>query len=185
LVLLWEHDRDVLRYLQVERQQRDDWVHLAARKISFWGDYLTWTVPMALAIWWGAERFGSRSWRRMALACLLAASVAGITANCFRLSLGRPRPHANLDDGFYGLQKRAMYHSFPSGHAATAFGTAVPLWFLSPPAGAAATGFAVLVGWSRMQLDKHYPTDILAGMALGITMGIAAGKTVRRQRVRA
>ena len=60
--------------------------------------------------------------------------------------------------------------SFPSGHTSTAFTTAASLsinfkkWYVVVPAYAWAAG----VGYSRMYLGQHYPTDVLAGAAIGI-----------------
>lgn len=59
--------------------------------------------------------------------------------------------------------------SFPSGHTSTAFAAATTLslefkkWYVVVPAYAWAAG----VGYSRMYLGEHYPSDVLAGAAVG------------------
>jgi len=60
-------------------------------------------------------------------------------------------------------------HSFPSGHAATAFSGASFLqrrygWKYGIPAYAAAS----FVGWSRIESENHYLKDVVAGAAIGI-----------------
>jgi undecaprenyl-diphosphatase len=60
--------------------------------------------------------------------------------------------------------------SFPSGHTSTAFALATSLsiqykkWYVVVPAFA----WAASVGYSRLYLGEHYPTDVLAGAAIGI-----------------
>ena len=59
--------------------------------------------------------------------------------------------------------------SLPSGHTAQAFAVATTLtlqyrkWYVVIPA----YTWAAAVGYSRMYLGKHYPSDVLAGAALG------------------
>jgi len=60
-------------------------------------------------------------------------------------------------------------HSFPSGHASTAFSGASFLqrrygWKYGIPAYAAAS----FVGWSRIESDNHYLKDVVAGAAIGV-----------------
>lgn len=60
--------------------------------------------------------------------------------------------------------------SFPSGHTSSAFATATALtlstkkWYVAVPAYAYACG----VGYSRMRLGVHFPSDVLGGMIVGI-----------------
>lgn len=176
-LLLWPHDRPNLTVIQTwlgpESQP-------AAEAISFYGDFYTGTLALVLLIWVAGTIAHRPTWRRLALAILLASAVAGISVNCFRLTLGRPRPSTGVPDGFYGLRSEAGYHGFPSGHAATAFGTVGPIVFLSPPLALPALAAASSVGWSRMQLDRHYPTDILVGAWFGLAAGFVAARALRR-----
>jgi membrane-associated phospholipid phosphatase len=85
------------------------------------------------------------------------------TAQAIKFTASRTRPDGSDD------------HSFPSGHSASAFATATVLqkefgWKAGIPA------FAV-AGWvaaSRVQMQRHYISDVLAGA----TVGILAGRSV-------
>ena len=62
------------------------------------------------------------------------------------------------------------FFSFPSGHTSSAFASATALalstkkWYVAVPAYVYACG----VGYSRMRLGVHFPSDVLGGMAVGI-----------------
>jgi undecaprenyl-diphosphatase len=71
-----------------------------------------------------------------------------------------------------------VYASFPSGHAATAFATAVVLAFVYPRQTGVFLGLAVLVGLSRILLGAHFPSDVLAGALLGSGVALAVHATV-------
>jgi len=64
--------------------------------------------------------------------------------------------------------------SFPAGHAATAFAGATVLTYVARRAAPVLYAFAALIGFSRVYDGVHYPTDVLAGAAIGVTVGLAA-----------
>ncbi|MCX7881712.1 MAG: phosphatase PAP2 family protein [Brevinematales bacterium] len=57
--------------------------------------------------------------------------------------------------------------SFPSGHTAGAFTVVFFFWYFYPMWTWPFLVLAVLIGFSRMYLGLHYPTDVVAGMVLG------------------
>lgn len=58
--------------------------------------------------------------------------------------------------------------SFPSGHTVSSFTAAWILWKADRKFGAAGLALAVCIGFSRLYLFVHYPTDVLGGAVLGI-----------------
>jgi undecaprenyl-diphosphatase len=64
--------------------------------------------------------------------------------------------------------------SFPAGHAATSFAGATLLSYLAPRASPLFVALAAAIGISRVYDGVHYPTDVLAGAAIGVAVGTAA-----------
>lgn len=85
-----------------------------------------------------------------------------------KLSVNRNRPFETYPNDVYPYRKDNSA-SFPSGHTSMAFAVATELtldfkkWYVAVPAYAWAAG----VGYSRIYLGEHYPSDVLAGAAVG------------------
>lgn len=72
------------------------------------------------------------------------------------------------------LVKKLHDFSFPSGHTLVSFEAATALTVYHRKWGIAALVLATLIAYSRLYLFVHYPTDVLAGVLLGIGIGLAA-----------
>jgi undecaprenyl-diphosphatase len=85
----------------------------------------------------------------------------------------RPRPFRVIP-GVIARAPPLDEYSFPSGHTlhAISMGIVATHWFpvLALPLGL----FALLVATSRVVLGLHYPSDVLAGAALGALLGLAS-----------
>jgi PAP2 superfamily len=100
-----------------------------------------------------------------------------------RIAIGRVRPRSSPDDAFVFHPGGGFSHfderSFPSLHSAVAFATAAALSeemrirnvqarvYVGPLLWAAAT----VPGFTRIYLDQHWTSDIVAGSALGAFLG--------------
>lgn len=62
-------------------------------------------------------------------------------------------------------------YSFPSGHAGAAFASASSLFFQGSRLWLPAGLLALLLGFSRLYLYVHYPSDVAAGILLGVVSG--------------
>ncbi|MBC7794510.1 MAG: phosphatase PAP2 family protein [Clostridia bacterium] len=168
-------------WLELVRSVRSPFLVRLAATFSVWGDYLRGTLGFLAILTVASFVVRSKRLRRAALASVLAASFAGGTAVMIRTLVGRPRPRSLLDDGVYGPSIEHTLNSFPSGHSATAFGTACALLPMVPYVGVPAVLFAGGVAWSRMHRNYHHPTDVLVGAALGTMFGLAFGMAGRRR----
>jgi undecaprenyl-diphosphatase len=105
-------------------------------------------------------------------AALLFAAVAaaGIVNDLLKLIFRRARPELWLNGdpaGFFSGHFGSAYQSFPSGHTATSVAAAIILGQLLPRWRIEFASFAVLIGLSRIVLDAHYLSDVVAGAAVG------------------
>jgi membrane-associated phospholipid phosphatase len=175
------YDQSLLSEIHIWNDEQERIAHDVAWYLGTFGDYPTYNVPLALAIWLYGVATKSSHWRRVAIIAFLGATLAGLFDDCFRLTLGRPRPdtlqHTHLADGFYGpaYAFSGGYQSFPSGHAASVFGMAMALVVADLPLGILTTIFAFGVVWARMELYRHYPSDIVVGTAIGVYFGLMVG----------
>jgi undecaprenyl-diphosphatase len=88
-----------------------------------------------------------------------------------KIILGRARPEHGSEFTFFTFAFR--YNSFPSGHSADAFVSGVFLFYLLKHSKYSACRFlpliyAFLIGISRVFISSHYPSDVAAGMVIGI-----------------
>lgn len=138
-----------------------------------------WVAAAALLAW--------RTRRPILPITLVAAAVvwgADGVANLLKAATNRTRPY-NAMPHLHILIARPSSGSLPSQHTTTAFAGATLLSFVWPKGTAAFFVAAALVAFSRLYLGVHYPTDVIAGAAIGATIAGAGILLVTKTRFRA
>jgi undecaprenyl-diphosphatase len=107
--------------------------------------------------------------RRYVVPILVATFGTSVVSMVVKRLLSRVRPGREKAGKFLGPSlKHANYkESFPSSHSACAMALSVTLSICYPQAAATFWALALICGALRYFLDAHWPSDILAGLALG------------------
>jgi membrane-associated phospholipid phosphatase len=100
---------------------------------------------------------------------IISVGVSSLFSDVMKKAFHRERP-ADRYPGQIFASSPVHDGSFPSGHSTLAFNTAAtlafdyPKWYVIVPS----LAWAGSVGYSRMYLGKHYPSDVLGGAVVGI-----------------
>ena len=106
-------------------------------------------------------------------ACVLVSLALGFLIGNVGLKnvIARSRP-CWLDETIPVLVQVPRDYSFPSGHTLSSFAGAVSIWRMHPRWGWAALFLAGLIGFSRLYLFVHFPTDVPAGAVIGTALAL-------------
>ena len=110
-----------------------------------------------------------RRTRRLGVLCMASMAIGLIITNLIIKNwAARVRPY-EIIQGLECIVAKQWDYSFPSGHATNALACAWVLFRRAPKKwGVPALALAILIALSRLYVGVHYPTDVLAGAAIGI-----------------
>jgi membrane-associated phospholipid phosphatase len=146
--------------------------------LSFWMDvtksaYLIPSAYVATNITLGFVNHDKKK-KRYALETAIGLATSTLLTHGLKFIVNRPRPAETYPD-IIRTYSKSNDQSFPSGHTSLAFAAATTMyyqwdhkWYVVVPAGI----WASSVGYSRMRLGKHYPSDVLVGAVVGIGSGV-------------
>lgn len=119
-----------------------------------------------------------KRWRLSAILLCVSAGGSFVLTTVLKTGFQRVRPEL-VDSGY-----TASFYSFPSGHATVAVGfygvltvmlayraRGLARWALA----AGGASLVLLIGFSRLYLGVHYPTDVLAGFLTALLWVIGVG----------
>lgn len=152
-----------------------DKIDLATRIVSY--------IPL-LTVVWGLMAlsflfFDKADGPKIFLALVVATIFHfAITEGIFKILLAknftRVRPYVAFPDEIKPLGKKHRDSSFPSSHMSSTLAMLTVATLFSPAIWPVALLFSVFMAYARMHNGMHYPSDIVAGTALGIVYGLVA-----------
>ena len=117
--------------------------------------------------------------RKAGLAMGLALIICLLLGNILLKPLvARPRPFSFVPDLVLLVPPPADY-SFPSGHTFAGFAASTALYHFHRKTGILAYLLATVIAFSRLYLYVHFPTDVLAGLLLGLADGWISYRIIR------
>jgi len=136
--------------------------------------FLSLFLDIPLSTW--AHTSGLAPWLKFHV------NVSGLNAP-LKILIGRIRPYHGvppfeLHPFKFGLMSAEASFSFPSGDASLAFAMAMSLSLTIPRLRPLWWMLAVIVGLERIAENAHYPSDVVAGAALGVGVALLARKAV-------
>jgi len=160
-----EYDRNVFMWINGR---------LHNRFMNFWLYYFTHlggataSIAVSLLIWLLAPA----PWSTTGLQACIALAVSHIPVAIAKKLYPRIRPYLALPDAIT-FRNPLTDHSFPSGHTTAIFSVTVPFMAMDFILLCALLPVALIVGFSRIYLGLHYPSDVLAGATIGTLVALA------------
>src|ERR1700691_1809097 len=167
---VWGHiqsnDHRLMR--KIHRWRAPRWFRILMIMMTRLGDGCLWySIGLILLVFGGSQKF-------LAIGAATAAAAAGIFLfRTLKHASRRKRP-CEIEPHCWASILPPDKYSFPSGHSITSFAVAISLALFYPYLLECLLLAALLIAVSRIVLGMHFLSDVLAGIALGIGLGLAS-----------
>ncbi|GAA3988712.1 hypothetical protein GCM10022210_47220 [Mucilaginibacter dorajii] len=167
--VFYRYDSNMVIYINSYRNPTMDWLFLTITNIAGTITYVVATLALLISF---IKRLKPIKIQLRAIA--LAAALSGLLATALKHVIHRVRPQ-DVYLTIHDLGPGGGW-SFPSGHSCDAFVLAAILSLVYPKKRLIIPVYcwAIAVGFSRMYLGVHYPSDILGGVLIGSSMALLA-----------
>jgi undecaprenyl-diphosphatase len=153
---------------------------------SFWKVISSSAQPLSVGIPAGMFAIGlinkDSCLKSNSIEILASLTATALATGALKIAINRQRPYQKYPFDIFPYDGAENGQSFPSAHTSLSFATATSLsliykkWYVTVPAFVWATG----VGYSRLYLGQHYPSDVIVGAAVG-TAGAYAGHWLNKK----
>lgn len=155
--------------LWIQEYIRQDWMKGFWKGITMLGDSGWFWIALSLLL------MVPRQTRWIGITSLAAIVIGALITNVTLKNLvARTRPY-EVVEGLVLLIEKQRDYSFPSGHTCASFAAAGVYWRMLPKKfGIPLVILAAMIAFSRLYVGVHYPTDVLAGLLIGLFAAWAA-----------
>lgn len=156
-----------------------DWDVLAWIQEFLKNDFLDWFMPRVTMlgdsglIWilFGLVLVINKKYRKQGILVWIGLLLGLIFGNLILKNLvARPRPF-ELNPNIQLLIPKPSEYSFPSGHTLSSTIAATIITLTNKKFGWVVIPLALIISFSRLYLQVHFPTDIIGGIVMGVIIG--------------
>jgi membrane-associated phospholipid phosphatase len=154
--------------------------------VGILGSPVPYFIPSAVAFAFFKFQHPNTILANRALFLLLSSTNAPFLADLLKLVFGRSRPHLWIEHGVYTFRlftNSLDFSSFPSEHASVAAALAATFSIFVPTYRPTFYLVAIVVACSRVVIGVHYPSDMMAGMLVGLISVSMIAASFRRYKL--